>query len=269
MSVSLDSVTSSVSPRRRRASRRLLSAIHRNNLALTQKALAQHADLAWADPSTGWTPLELSALRWRPALAAIILSRMSDGQSQYLRPRALDLLLEQWPAQASQSGAARSTLDALLAGSSLAFIESRHPWGWLGYAVELCNPNLAALLASLGAQVNWLGPSSQNLLHLAVEVEAFSMINWCLGQGMDVNAVDGDGNSPLHIAAQSGSLVLADRLVRAGGWLDMANQEDQTPLDLASSSGKKGDAWQARVRKNRLLDTLPDGFSPPNSYVRF
>lgn len=270
MSVSLDFIAPpSISPRRRRASRRLLSAIHRNHLALAYKALAQHADLTWLDPVTGWTPLELAAVRWRPTLISIILSRMPEVASASLRPRALDLLLEQWPAHDTQSAAAQSTLEALLEDTGLRFLESRHPWGWLGYAVEASNPNLANLLVSLGVPVGWEGPEGQSLLHLAVEIEAPMMVNWCLDQGLGVSRVDAEGNTPLHIAAQSGSLGLADLLVQAGSDLNAPNHDGQTPLSLAAFSGREGDEWQARLQKHFLSLALPAPLSSPESFVRF
>ena len=263
MSVPLDSVAPSVSPRRRRASRRLLSAIHRNNLDLTQKALAQHADLAWSDPSTGWTPLELSALRWRPTIASIILSRMSETQVARLRPQALDLLLEQWPSQSSQAGAAVATLDALLAETSLSFLTGRHPWGWLGYAVDMNQPHLASLLVERGAQVDCLGPGGQGLLHLAADLEAEELVEWCLKQGLSCRQMDESGNTPLHIAAQCGNVSMADRLLQAGGPLGLPNHEGHTPLDLASASGQAGHLWQARLREHRLVSALP----PPTPFI--
>ena len=269
MSVSLDSVAPPVSPRRRRASRRLLSAIHRNNLDLTHKALAQHADLAWADPITGWTPLELSALRWRPTLASIILSRMSDEQVARLRPQALDLLLELWPDQLNQAGAATATLDALLAATSLSFLASRHPWGWLGYAVDMNHPALASLLVDRGGQVNGQGPEGQGLLHLAAKLEAEGMVEWCLAQGLTCRQQDEGGNTPLHIAAQSGNVSMADRLLRAGGPLDLPNHNGQTPLDLAAASGQEGHLWQARLREHRLVRALPQSLLPLHPPVRF
>jgi hypothetical protein len=54
-----------------------------------------------------------------------------------------------------------------------------------------------------------------------------------LAIGLDANAVDADGNTPLHLAVRAGASETIDALLAGGADVDARDYEARTPLDLA------------------------------------
>uniref|UniRef100_A0A8C6TDA1 Fem-1 homolog B n=1 Tax=Neogobius melanostomus TaxID=47308 RepID=A0A8C6TDA1_9GOBI len=81
------------------------------------------------------------------------------------------------------------------------------------------------------------------LLHLAVSPGTQLLLE-C---GAQVDAVDHEGNTPLHVIVQYDQLIcdlltlhtIISSLVEAGAHTDMANKQKKTPLDMCSTSAAK------------------------------
>ena len=65
------------------------------------------------------------------------------------------------------------------------------------------------------------------------EADAIEFITTCLKRGLDINAVNAEGDTALHGAAQRGSEALVRFLVANGARLDVKNKRGSTPLDVA------------------------------------
>jgi ankyrin repeat protein len=73
-----------------------------------------------------------------------------------------------------------------------------------------------------------------------------------LGKGADVQAINDEGNSPLHLAARRGAPEIAELLLRHGADPLAKNEWDETPLMLAA---EEGHLWVVA----RLLALTPPG----------
>src|SRR6266851_8314619 len=74
--------------------------------------------------------------------------------------------------------------------------------------------------------------------------------------GANVNAVDNQGGTPLHVAATRGSLDVAKVLIAAGA-KNLRNKQNQLPIDLArSSSGNDPAGLTARAELLAELSRL-------------
>lgn len=95
--------------------------------------------------------------------------------------------------------------------------------------------------------------------------EKLESVIWCIEQGADVNATDGNDNdnSPLHVAARRGEKAIAQLLVQKGANITTKNCIEETPLDLARhanhndiicllETGEESARDHALSNKNRL-----------------
>ena len=85
------------------------------------------------------------------------------------------------------------------------------------------------MAAGLGFRKNSL---DDDALDRGTESDAIAAITLCLDLGLDVNAFNEDGQTPLHAAVGRGDQVIAF-LVERGARLDMKDRKGRTPLDLA------------------------------------
>ena len=72
--------------------------------------------------------------------------------------------------------------------------------------------------------------------------EAIKAVTLCLDRGADINAVNSNGQTALHLAVEQSDAVVA-LLATRGAKLDIKDKQGQTPLDVA-------------------LGTLPEGAAP-------
>lgn len=76
-----------------------------------------------------------------------------------------------------------------------------------------------------------------NLL-LAAQSGTLSATQKCINQGQAINALDNNGNTPLHLAAQAGRIEVVAWLLDAGANVDQANHQGSTALHLAVYCGR-------------------------------
>ena len=91
----------------------------------------------------------------------------------------------------------------------------------LGLASFFGHREAAELLLAAGARVNDQSRNAMRVapLHSALAGGHAEIVELLLDAGADVNAVQADGYTPLHEAAQHGDQPLAERLVAAGSRL--------------------------------------------------
>lgn len=106
----------------------------------------------------------------------------------------------------------------------------------LQWAATYGDITMAKLLLSKGADVNWIGPFFHTALHYATLGDHPDMVKWLLEKGAEIG-VNGDGRSPLHIAAVRGNLVIVKHLVKHKCELDTVDQFSFTPFSLACLRG--------------------------------
>ena len=97
------------------------------------------------------------------------------------------------------------------------------------------------------------------------EAEAIASIKLCIDAGADVNAVDVQGETALHGAAQKGWDQVVQFLVGHGAKLDIKDQRGRTPLDAANGlmgnggfDGTRRDVHESTAALLRKLMAVPE-----------
>ncbi len=100
------------------------------------------------------------------------------------------------------------------------------------------NSEIVQKLVKLGARVNNTNNNGQTPLITActgIYFPRFETLSALLNAGADVNIVDKNGVSALHVACQTGQLNAVELLIAYGANITLANAEGWTPLSLATS----------------------------------
>ena len=72
------------------------------------------------------------------------------------------------------------------------------------------------------------------------DADKIAAIQFSLEQGVDINAVDGNGQTALHVAAGQSSARIVAALVERGARMDVKDKQGRTPLDVARGIGGRG-----------------------------
>jgi len=94
------------------------------------------------------------------------------------------------------------------------------------------------LLLDAGADINAANSSGQTVLHLLPTTSAYppAMLGLLLSFHPRLDMRDGDGNTPLHVAAKERSLVCVRLLLDAGADLNIRNAAGQTAQQLIDTA---------------------------------
>jgi len=108
-------------------------------------------------------------------------------------------------------------------------------------AVEKGNVEAARLLLAKGANpsVTW-GTAQLNALHVASERGDIEMLEYLLQTHALtlIDAQNANGDTPLHLAVQTGQANVISLLLEAGSYHKTKNEQDQTPIELARAQQK-------------------------------
>jgi ankyrin repeat protein len=110
-------------------------------------------------------------------------------------------------------------------------------WPPLFWAAKFGPPKLYFLLIDRGANII-VGENQVTLLHASLcgAKESLPIIKHVLSLGIDINAQDGDGQTPLHWACKEDtaeSRAQIQYLIANGASLTIKDSEDLTPIDVA------------------------------------
>jgi len=119
-------------------------------------------------------------------------------------------------------------------------------WTALHVAAAQDSAEIGQLLLKAGASPDALG-WGMSPLHLAAAIGCTNMAELLLQNGADINLAQSGqggyfGNTALHWAAHMGELETFKLLLAHGADLDAANQQGQTPLELARATAR-GQHW--------------------------
>ena len=114
-------------------------------------------------------------------------------------------------------------------------------------AAKGIDPEMMRLLVSLGADPTIPNVENTTALMLAAgvhqynpgedagtEQESLEAVQYCVSLGLDVNAIDDNGETALHGSAYKGFNLVAEYLVEQGAKLDVRNVLGWTPLTIAN-----------------------------------
>jgi ankyrin repeat protein len=98
--------------------------------------------------------------------------------------------------------------------------------------------SLAKYYISKGAKIDCKSVEGQTALHDSAKRNMLESVKLLVESGANVNAIDNEGNTPLHIAAggylaRLDPLEAVEYLVKNGAKIDLLNNAGQTALDLA------------------------------------
>jgi ankyrin repeat protein len=102
------------------------------------------------------------------------------------------------------------------------------------------NLNLVSDLIVLGANLEWKDEENGDLtpLHVAAEFGSVEIARMLIGAKADLNVQDKWEQTPLHVAANNGSVEIARMLIGAKADLNVQDEWEQTPLHVAARFGK-------------------------------
>lgn len=215
-----------------------LNAVKGGEIARVKELLTMDPDLAHATDAAGVSVVLMAAYKRNMRIASFLLAYRDD--------------LTVWEAAAVGH---RERLAALIdADRSLLSRPAQDGYIPLGLACFFGHADCVALLLDRGADVNAVSRNAMRLrpLHSAVTQDdpekAVQIVTMLLRAGADVNATQERGYTPLHRAADRGSLELVRLLLRAIADPSIRSETGRTAADLAAAKGHTEIAQLLRER---------------------
>ncbi|WP_264338448.1 ankyrin repeat domain-containing protein [Wolbachia endosymbiont (group A) of Cheilosia soror] len=87
--------------------------------------------------------------------------------------------------------------------------------------------------------INEVNANGKTPLHLAAKYGRGAMVEMLLNKGAKVDVVDSRGRTPLHWVAQNNNKEIVDALIKAKANVNIKDEDGKTPFDLAEDDGIK------------------------------
>jgi len=112
----------------------------------------------------------------------------------------------------------------------------------IGRALYLCLTKnmlrVAVHLVTRNADVNWIDPTGNCMLHYVVKrSDTSEAITFLLNHDVNVEVSNTDGHCPLHIAALYGHEAVCDTLLQSKAGVDPCDEQGNVPLHYAAMEG--------------------------------
>ena len=120
--------------------------------------------------------------------------------------------------------------------------------------------NTTALMVAAGADYvegqDKYGVRSYPAYYETLQRRAFEATKYCLQLGLDINAVNDAGQTPLHAAVYMGGTLIAPYLVEQGAEMDAINLRGQTPWMVAAQGEYRAGSFYRHEETGAVLEAL-------------
>ena len=136
------------------------------------------------------------------------------------------------------------------------------------YAESNCKgiEKVGFLPKSKGINVNARDKDGRTPLHYAARQGCDEVVNLLITRGANVNAKNKIGNTPLHLATQLGQGKAARLLIQEGAKVNARDQESRTPLHLAAQLGQ-GKAARLLIQEGAKVNARDQESRTPLHYA--
>jgi len=133
----------------------------------------------------------------------------------------------------------------------------------LVYAHDDKNPGVVDTLIKHSADVDYVDDEGETALHVSAQDGELDVTRLLLNAGANVNVIKHHGGTPLHLAAEEGHAEIAKALADAGANVEMLDDDGRTPLHRACGSETPDVAVGAvLIRSMQTQQTRPSAGLP-------
>lgn len=234
----------------------LLVAIDSGHAGMARFLIARGADPD--HDGAGRTPLHAATQRAMPDVVRALLAAGADPNPRLARP--LPLVSRRI---SQDNGLTPTTVGAtpFLLAASFGDVEIMRILVEAGADPFLTTDDgTTALMVAAGADYvegqDKYGRRSYPAYYETLQRRAFEATKYCLALGLDVNAVNEAGQTPLHGAVYMGGTLIAPYLVEQGAEMDVINLRGQTPWMIAAQGEYRAGSFYRHEETGEVLETL-------------